>query len=329
MDISGYIKELILKNQDVIIPGFGGFISEYEPATFDVKENIFLPPAKKIQFKPDYSFPDDTLVNYISGKEIISKDKAAKRLEEFISFIKKENQINISDIGILRKNDKGNLEFIQNEGATFIPEAYGLKSVKTNPITIKTGDKSASQKQPLKKKSQSRIIVLSVSGILFFTFIGLCWYMSNGFTNFDFLSFSKSGNTVQLATDTDALKSEAYLDSISKADSIKACINSSIDVATNKKEALFYTEQRSKTEEPKTAYSKFYIIAGSFKSSKNAQNFCDELVKNGYSPEIIESENTIYRVALNSYTNESSALKELYLLRSNSDIKQVWILKSN
>jgi len=330
MDIFEYIKELIIKDQDVILPGFGGFISEYESAIFDVTENKFLPPTKNIQFKPEYSFPDNTLVNLIVKRESISKNEASKILEDFLSDLRirlnKEKQIDIIDIGFLRKTEKGIIEFVQNKDINLLPDAYGLKSFTSNPLS----DKSVKNIYSIKKRPNwKKVGIYSFLLILIVGVTGIAWYLSEGFTDFEFISLNHEDNNIESIADTDINKSAIYLDSIAKSDSIKANINNSIDVATIKKDALFYTEQKSIIEEPKTQYSNFYIIAGSFKDSINAQKFCNILIRKGFTPTIIESDKMIYRVALNSYKSETNALKELYTLRSNSEIKQVWILKSN
>lgn len=71
MDLTIYIKELLLQNKGLIIPGFGGFVAEYEPASFDVNENKFLPPTKKLLFKSEYSFNDTVFAEYIEKKKIV------------------------------------------------------------------------------------------------------------------------------------------------------------------------------------------------------------------------------------------------------------------
>ncbi|PLX12181.1 MAG: SPOR domain-containing protein, partial [Marinilabiliales bacterium] len=68
MKIKNYIKELLFTNQGVVIPGLGGFVSDYEPAEFDVNENKFLPPSKKISFNTDYAYQDNLLTEFISKK---------------------------------------------------------------------------------------------------------------------------------------------------------------------------------------------------------------------------------------------------------------------
>ncbi len=322
-------------NQGVIIPGLGGFVSEYEPAAFDVNENKFLPPSKKILFNPEYSYHDNLLIKFISKKEKIDIEKSKSLLSDFVKEIKaklkKGEKIDFPEIGTLTKTVKGEIHFKQNTESNFLTDSFGLKSVKTKRIlnqqsAIKTA-------KPVKqKKSYKKLILIGTSAIVFLLLVAASWYFTNRFTDFSILSFND--DTEFLAADN-TLKNitEINLDSIAKADSINALIVQSIDENTDKKDALFYKEP-DKTpahptgEEPKPKYSEFHIIAGSFKRMTNAERFSSELKNKGYNPEIIQSGENLIRIAIFSYSDETEALKKLYKLRETSGIKSVWILKS-
>ena len=61
---------------------------------------------------------------------------------------------------------------------------------------------------------------------------------------------------------------------------------------------------------------------------ENAEKFSKELASKGYNPEIIHSGKNLIRISIYTYSDETEALKKLYKLRENSEIKSVWILKS-
>ncbi len=328
MKIKEYIKELLFTNQGVVIPGLGGFVSEYEPAAFDVNENKFLPPSKKILFNPEYSYHDNLLIEFISKKEKIDIEKSKSLLGDFVKDIKaklkKGEKIDFPEIGTLTQTVKGEIHFKQNTESNFLTDSFGLKSVKTKRIVnqqsaIKTA-------KPVKqKKSYKKLILIGTSAIVFLFLIAASWYFTNGFIDFSILSFNDD-TEFQAADNTLKNITEINLDSIAKADSINALIVQSIDENTDKKDALFYKEP-DKTK-PKPKYSEFHIIAGSFKRMKNAERFSSELKNKGYNPEIIKSDENLIRIAIFSYSDETEALKKLYKLRETSGIKSVWILKS-
>lgn len=332
MDIKKYIKDFLLLNDGIVIPGFGGFISEYESAVFDISENKFLPPSKKLVFKPEFSFDDNKLAEFISHKEGIDKETAKKEIIQFVLQVKsdlsKKSTVSIKDIGVLTQSAKGDIVFEQDRNVNILTESFGLKSVKINPISEKK-----ESKQEIKIKNQKRSLkkplLIAASFIVIMALLLFTWNYTEGFSEFSFFSGIFSTNSETIYTTETTTKSVEYLDSIARADSIKANINKTIDVTTGKKEALFYTDQKTNSETTKPEFSKFYIIAGSFQSLNKAEIFSKELNKKGFTTEIIHSDNNLFRISIASYSSEGVALKELYKLRTNAEIKQVWILKSN
>lgn len=327
LKIKDYIKELLFTNQGVVIPGLGGFVSEYEPAAFDVNENKFLPPSKKITFNSDYSFQDSLLTKFISEKENLDKEKAKKVLDDFVKEIKSElkkgNKIDFPEIGTLLQTAKGEFLFKQSTESNLLADSYGLKSIKTKPIISKKT--SAKTSKPLKqKKSYKKHLIFGLSGIVFICLLITSWFFTDGYKDFSII-FPEKENKVTISENKAKLTTEKNLDSIARADSIKALIVHSIDDNTVKKDALFYEEPEK--EEPKTIYSEFHIIAGSFKKIENAEKFASKIRDKGYKTEIIQSGENLIRIAIFSYTNETEALKKLYELRETSDLNSVWILK--
>ena len=328
LKIQIYIKELLFTNQGIIIPGLGGFVSEYEPAAFDINENKFLPPSKKITFKSEYSYPDNLLIEFISKKENIDIKKSKELLDDFVKDVKhkleKGEKINFPEIGTLSQTTKEKILFTQNKESNLLTDSFGLQSIKTKPIVSQqtVSKPTITVKQ---KKSYKKIIIIGSSVIVFLSLVALSWFLTDGYTDFSLIS-SNEKTILETSNNTIINTPEKNLDSIAKADSIKALIVQSIDDNTDKKDALFY--QESEIEQAKPKYSEFHIIAGSFKKIENAEIFSIELKSKGYNPEIIQSDENIFRIAIYTYTDETTALKELYRLRKKADIKSVWILKS-
>ncbi|MFO7842467.1 MAG: SPOR domain-containing protein [Bacteroidales bacterium] len=327
MDIKQHIKQLLIENQGVIIPGLGGFMAEYEPAAFDVSENKFLPPTQKIHFNAKYSFSDKKLIDFIIQKEKITEDKANLHLKEFVTQVKKQlkagKHVDFPEIGTLRQSPKGDILFTRDKQSNLLAEAFGLEGLKTKPI-----EQAAKPTVAVDKKSRTgkKMLIAFVSAAVVLLLVALSWYFTDGFKDYGLISSSKSVSKENKSEEQ--LRSKTYLDSIAKADSIKAVINQTIDVTTDKKEALFYQEPETKSAKEQEEYTQFHLIAGSFKKMGNAEKFCNHLKQMGYDPEIIKSGETLIRVSIYSYPDEVSALKKLYKLRETSEIKSVWVLKT-
>ena len=78
MEISQYIKEILLLNDCVIIPDFGGFVANYKPAM--IENNRFFPPTKEIAFNNKLISNDGLLINYISEAEGVDYFSGATNL---------------------------------------------------------------------------------------------------------------------------------------------------------------------------------------------------------------------------------------------------------
>lgn len=61
IELAKHIEVLLLDNDCVIVPGFGGFVTHYIPATRIAEENLFLPPTRIIGFNPSLTMNDGLL----------------------------------------------------------------------------------------------------------------------------------------------------------------------------------------------------------------------------------------------------------------------------
>ena len=68
INISKHIVELLYLNDCVIIPEFGGFITNYKSSIVN-NVNNFIPPSKQITFNKNLKDNDGLLINSIKNKE--------------------------------------------------------------------------------------------------------------------------------------------------------------------------------------------------------------------------------------------------------------------
>ena len=139
MDIdlfSKMIKELILDNDRVVLPGLGCFVAEMVPATFSDKGYTINPPYRRLYFraKPD---TDDCLVNFYAQTNEIDLDVACRILGDFIaelrSIIYTKKLVVLPGLGRLRATKENNIFFIADEDLDIYPAGFGLE-----PISLKT-----------------------------------------------------------------------------------------------------------------------------------------------------------------------------------------------
>ena len=91
-----------------------------------------------------------------------------------------------------------------------------------------------------------------------------------------------------------------------------------------RKESFTFTESKDET------LNSYFIILGSFRNMENARKFRQELMTQGFTPIIVESETGYFRVTVDSYTNESDARSRLLQIRQNySKYNDAWLLIKN
>lgn len=130
IEIERHIEILLLRNDCVIVPGLGGFLTHHIDAKYDDRDNMFLPPLRTLGFNPKLTMNDSLLAqSYVEAYDI-SYPEAVKRIEEEINEIRQHIEINgqyeLNDIGKLFLNSDGNMEFKPCEAGILTPELYGL-----------------------------------------------------------------------------------------------------------------------------------------------------------------------------------------------------------
>ena len=140
MNLSSYINDLLYRYDCVIVPDFGGFVTNRINASLQKETNTFYPPTKQITFNTHLTHNDGLLANYIATCENISYDKASTAIS--LSVIKWKNElqkssITIDNIGSLSLNDSKQFVFAPNTKSNFLTSSFGLSKVSTSIIKRK------------------------------------------------------------------------------------------------------------------------------------------------------------------------------------------------
>ena len=132
IELQRHIEILLLANDCVIVPDFGGFITHNVSARYDASDKTFIPPFRTLGFNPQLRLNDSVLVqSYIEAYDI-SYPEALRRIEQEVAELKhcleEEGHYTLEDIGELTVNQEGNYEFTPCESGILSPELYGLGS---------------------------------------------------------------------------------------------------------------------------------------------------------------------------------------------------------
>ena len=112
MAIEKYINDLLYRYDCVIVPNFGGFITNKIGAKINPFSHTFHPPTKQIAFNAHLKQNDGLMVNYIASVENISFEKALAKINTSVASWNeslKNDTLVFENIGALAFNDKKHL----------------------------------------------------------------------------------------------------------------------------------------------------------------------------------------------------------------------------
>lgn len=138
IELARHIEILLLENDCVIIPDFGGFIAHHQPARYIKEENLYLPPVRTIGFNPQLTINDGLLVQ--SYMQVYHTDfpDATRMIEEEVRELKdnlyKDGCAKIQGVGTLHYNIRSIYEFHPNEEGALSPNLYGFSSFSINKL---------------------------------------------------------------------------------------------------------------------------------------------------------------------------------------------------
>jgi len=138
-DISELIKELLLKHDCVIIPGFGAFIGNYFPARVDRKEGLFEPPSRKITFNRHLTGNDGLLIGHVSSVTGTGYGEARDVVNdwsgELRSRIMSGNEVTIDHLGTFSLNYDRAIVFEPDLTVNYLLSSYGLSDYHRKPVS--------------------------------------------------------------------------------------------------------------------------------------------------------------------------------------------------
>ncbi|MCF2505915.1 SPOR domain-containing protein [Dyadobacter sp. CY107] len=336
------IRKLVGEYEFVIIPGFGALLSHQIPAAYDNMSQTFSPPAKKLAFNEFLKLDDGLLANYISRHETLSHleavDYVKRYTDELRQNLEQRGQAQITGIGDFSKNIEGKLVFEPNTEKYFKDEWYGFEKIRAKQIDKKLVPVAAAESymaeeqveiiEAEEERSNSfKWARWAAAAVIATVICGLSVFLVNS-RNGDIQStlnpftelFSKSEAVVEEKTETVAVpaeitpltKTEPVVDSaavVAKPVEVVAAIK--IDSAKEEAVASAVRPEPAASVEPAKT-SKFYVIAGTFKGTRQANVLLAQLKEKGFADASILPPDRFgkkVKVAANGYGNETDAYR--------------------
>ena len=284
-----------------------------------------MPPTKRVDFKPEYKKGGDVIKKYLCSKLDIDEQQAIQYIRTYVtdinSRLKNLERVNIDGVGELSVNISGKIEFNELREENYLADSFGLEPIEIRKEPTPTPAPIPEKRTPVKKpqrlnvSGRSSTLTFVVVGIIVISILmGLTIFIS---AKFDLYLFNIGDFTGQ--------KDDMIVIGGITSDPTYKALEEEIEKKTSTKNALQYTPGEQSNEA--TSYNQFLLVAGSFKSYKNADDLKRNLLSDGFSPSIVEAGGH-YRVCIGEFSDKQEALTELRRIRQNID-RSVWLLTVN
>ena len=350
-NLTEIFKEILLTQESVTIPGFGTLETSYQPAQLDEKTGTIYPPAKIVTLNTNkQEDKENMLETYLMQNYPVNQTTARLQIEQLIKEIKekleKNESITLDEVGVITKNEKGetvlksvpNNLMIDNYGMNPVeveaakPQARTSKgkvqatkvrtTTTTTTTTVKTSsvrDTAPSENGSKEKEKKSGalkwlLILLPIAAL-----ITLYILYFNPVNHWVANLFSGSKSKPQTTQTTDQNQ------------------NNNVSTPTNNVTELGQTEV---VDDPETKilldagfsttplnigsqFQKYYLIAGSFTTIKNAQKRQRELPGSK-----ILTVGDQHRVYVGSSDKADDIIAQYNALKKKQPKLEVWLLKN-
>lgn len=302
VQIEQYIKDLLFRNDLVIIPGLGAFVGSYKPVSINNETDILLPPSKEITFNSQIKNNDRLLSGYLSQTEGLSSFDASKKVEEFREKIQysleKGEEVIFEGLGTLKLQDDGNILFSPSFSTNFLLDSYGLSPVGFHPEGANNNkkEKKAPPQKPKKEKGKNIWLLF-----FFIPVIVLAIFI--------YLNIYNNGQAVPPQNKkpevTESNTPEATQGQIAGIDSSKtgSIVTDSITVAGNEP----IQEAKPLQDTVITPDINYYLIGGSFYEQENANKFFNQVQRFGFKPIHLGKQGNYFTVAIGGYATLEQA----------------------
>jgi len=361
IELVRHIEILLLENDCVVVPGFGGFITHYMPASWNAEEKTFSPPLRSIGFNPQLKMNDGILVQSYMETYNTNFSDATKILEQgvnrFVEILHKDGKVDMANIGEITLSVHGTYVFSSYDDKITSPFLYGLdafeiKDLKTlqlptekiwvpqAPAVVATTNSKKIYEIRINRAVVRNAVAAVAAIVLFF-------YMSTPIENTyverenyaqllpadlfgkierqSLLTTPVGGNLI--AENVTTLP-ETVIESEVDAES-EAVEQQKVPVAVKEVKVPKETTKAETTayQQPAQSASKLYhIIIASVAFKDDAQALVNELKAKGYQNAKVHTNEERIRVSIASYSTREEADRQLVEIRRNDQYKAAWLL---
>ncbi|HSG67053.1 MAG TPA: SPOR domain-containing protein [Bacteroidales bacterium] len=327
-----YISELLFDHDCVILPGFGGFLTNYSGARIHPIRHSFHPPARTVVFNANLRTNDGLLIDYISRSLQVSYRDASQKVNEYalhcMTELENGSTVNFTNIGSCRMGRENNIIFDPDLSYNYLDDAFGLPSF-VSPAIKRESVRQRLEKQltpkpvaPGKKKDRKIAPLVGwAAGITIPVAAALLLYFYNpAFVDDLGRGYASFVPTVKFASADHA--DEKSLSADPRFANFRM-IPETVQAQPAETESPIQAEADPM---PASQIKKYQIVVGAFSEESNASKYVRQLQARNYPASIIGTNaKGLFRVSISGHDSRSEAFSMLESVRA-SENPSAWLL---
>tara|TARA_B100000989_G_scaffold247201_1_gene194475 strand:- start:2126 stop:3022 length:897 start_codon:yes stop_codon:yes gene_type:complete len=292
------IATLLRSNDCVILPDFGAFILKSKSAY--IKKNEFFPPSKYVTFNSMLKDNDGLLAKYLCKERKVSYKKSLNMISDEVSSINEKLSKNLiidtECIGIFELKDRETLIFNPDLSINFDTSFFGLKPFIREPLILNT----SKEKDNLTQNNSNYLLRYAA---IFITAIGLSY-----FGYFNYSNYINTEKLKNIAIAQDKILENIQTATFNLGELPPIDINVSAPLVNN--------------------FRYYSVIAGSFRSKRNAEKQLNNLLRNGYKASYTSiNPKGLFRVAYARLNTRKEAAELISKIKDSG--QDAWLLIEN
>lgn len=306
MTLATYISDLLYRYECVIVPDFGGFVSNEISAKINHFTHTFHAPSKQLTFNSQLQNNDGLLTNYVASCENISYSKAVEVIEKEVEHWKQllnSEELELENIGTIELNPDGKLLFEPSNTVNYLTSSFGMSSYVSpavKRIVYKEKVKQLKEIAPILPSKQHKrkvpvFLKYAATAAIIFTLGTFGW------KEYQKLEYNKL---------------------IVKAEQEQEKLDKKIQEATFVIENPLPSITLNVTKETHN----YHVIAGAFREPENAEKKLQQLLSKGYNAKILGLNKwNLTQVSYESFNSRIDAVNSLKNIKK-TDSKDAWLL---
>lgn len=138
MDLERDLHHLLHRHDCVIVPDWGGFITQYRSARLDEARRVVHPPGKDLSFNRGLTRNDGLLADHVARRTGTGFDAAtsaiAREVADWRTTLRDKGRLELPHVGTFFHDGEHNLQFEPDRRSNYLRDAHGLRPVKAMPV---------------------------------------------------------------------------------------------------------------------------------------------------------------------------------------------------